>query len=292
MPKKFHIQISQRDIELLTFLDQSPFTANQLFEVCSTLARPFGNPQNLRRRLRELSQANLIRSFPYAIATNGRSPNYCKLTRNGFQVLYGHNCQMPKRRYFEAIGDAHHHHTNSLAEFLVKLETSCHQAGFILQRVSRENSICLQAGAHRLFPDCTFQIATPSKTYNFVVELDNGTERVRSNRDVESIERKIRGYDLHQANLLSSDQRRFVVLFVTTRSSVRLDNMMNAVRECVQNLDRTLFLGTDLASFVASTNPLHGKAWTDHHGRRRMLIHHKRPSKNRPTLMTPALKLC
>ena len=35
------------------------------------------------------------------------------------------------------------------------------------------------------------------RTFSFVVEFDNGTERVRSKQDVESIERKMRGYDAH-----------------------------------------------------------------------------------------------
>ena len=52
--------------------------------------------------------------------------------------------------------------------------------------------------------------------------LDNGTERIRSPQDVESIERKVRGYDLHQSSTPSFDHGRFVVLFVTTRSSDRL----------------------------------------------------------------------
>ncbi len=112
MTKKIHIQISQRDIEILTSLCRTPLTPTQLFKLSATFESPFGNPQNLRRRLRDLSAAALVRSFPYAIANGGRSPSYCRLTQKGYRTLYGVDASIPKRRYFEAVSDAHHHHTN------------------------------------------------------------------------------------------------------------------------------------------------------------------------------------
>ena len=94
-------------------------------------------------------------------------------------------------------------------------------------------------------------MATPDgRTFNFVVELDNGTERVRSRRDVESIERKLRGYDAHQAQFEALDPQRYLVLFVTTRSQQRLQHILDVATLVMQNQQRTVFIGTDLKSFL------------------------------------------
>ncbi len=60
----------------------------------------------------------------------------------------------------------------------------------------RENSLRLQVGQENLFPDCAFELHTrDGQQFNFFVELDNGTERVRSDKDADSWQRKVRLYE-------------------------------------------------------------------------------------------------
>src|SRR5690606_19981177 len=151
-------------------------------------------------RLHILEQSGYVRSWPYAMASNGRSPSYFKLTRLGYRILHGDNCVLPKRRYFEAISDAHHYHTRRLADFLIHLAVTGHRQGIARRRFAREHSVRIQSAAVTRSPDAASQLTAPGgRAFNCVVELDNGTERVRSQQDMESISRKIQGYDAHQA---------------------------------------------------------------------------------------------
>ena len=294
MTKNSTLQFSERDAEILTSLARTPLTPAQLFTLSESYEQRFHNEQNVRRRLRELRNASLLQSFPYAIASDGRSPSYFKLTRTGYRMLYGIDAPLPKRRFFEPIRDAHHHHTRCLADFIVHLSTVAHLQRFEVRHFSAENAVCIESAPFKLFPDCTFQlVAREGRTFNFMVELDNGTERVRSKIDTESIERKIRGYDRHQSKFSAIDPRRYIVLFVTTRSPARLRYMLETAQECMQNPQRTVFLGTDLATFLQCPNPLMHPIWLDNHEKERPLITGDLNAKNKKrTLLTPGLQLC
>jgi hypothetical protein len=111
------------------------------------------------------------------------------------------------------------------------------------------------------------------------VELDNGTERVRSALDTESIERKNRGYDAHQAAMAAYDPARYIVIFVTTRSQVRLGGILDAARRLVRNPQRRLFAGIALADFLASDNPLFSTCFLDPVGRNSSLIQLRRENR-------------
>jgi hypothetical protein len=294
MTKHSILQFSDRDTEILTALARTPLTPSQLFILSDSFAQPFHNEQNVRRRLRELRTASLVQSFPYAVASDGRSPNYFKLTRTGYRMFYGIDAPLPKRRFFEPIRDGHHHHTRCLADFIVHTIAVAQRNGFDVRHFSAENSVCIDVPPFKLFPDSAFQLAAPGgRTFNFVVELDNGTERVRSKIDTESIERKIRGYDRHQSAFSAIDPQRYMVLFVTTRSGSRLRYMLDLAQECMINPQRTVFLGIDLRSFLDCPNPLLHSVWLDNHGKQRPLVsgdlNATHPSR---TLLTPSLQLC
>ncbi len=294
MTKHSTLQFSDRDAEILTALSRTPLTPAQLFTLSDSFALPFHNEQNVRRRLRDLRTASLVQSFPYAVASEGRSPSYFKLTRTGYRMLYGIDAVLPKRRFFEPIREAHHHHTRCLADFIVHIIVSANRQRFNVQHFSAENTVCIEASPFKLFPDCTFQLVTPGgRAFNFMVELDNGTERVRSKMDTESIERKIRGYDRHQAMFSAIDPRRYFVLFVTTRRSERLRYMLETAQLCMENPQRTVFLGIDLPALVNCPNPLMHSVWLDNHGKTRCLVSGELTAKNTPrTLLTPGLQLC
>lgn len=272
MTNKKSLIIGPRDVELLTLIDQHPFTADQILQISETFPHPFTHVRLLRRRLSQLRGRGLVKSFPYAILSNGGSPHYWKLTRDGWKFLNGKHLATPKRRYFEATSPGHHFHTLSLAQLLTHLLIQAHRQGVELRHFARENSLKLEAAPFTLFPDCAFQLVTPDgRTFNLVVELDNGTERVRSKLDVESIERKLRGYDAHQSQFEALDPERYLVLFVTTRSQQRLKHILDLAAMVMQNPQRTVFIGSDLKTFLEN-NPFRQPMFHDHRGLKRNLI--------------------
>lgn len=114
MPKRFNTKIGPRDIDILMALDRTPLTPSQLCSLSKTFTVPFLDEHNLRRRLRRLADSSLVKSWPYAIVTDGRSPQYFKLTREGYRLLHGADAALPRRRYFEEISHGHHYHTHAL----------------------------------------------------------------------------------------------------------------------------------------------------------------------------------
>lgn len=281
------IQITERDLDVLTAIDAFPMTATQLLAFSETFPEPFTQPRLAQRRLHALERSGYVRSWPYAMASTGRSPGYYKLTRQGYKLLHGDECVLPQRRYFEPIADAHHYHTRRLAEFLIHLAVSGHRKGIGVRRFARENSIRIEADRYTLYPDAAFQLIAPDgRAFNFVVELDNGTERVRSKQDVESISRKIKGYDAHQSAFDAFDSRRYVVLFVTTRSPVRTANILRTARDLMRNPERLVFLGVDMDTFLKSDDPVRSRCFTDPRGRRFSLI----PEGSRVAIAKPTVK--
>ena len=253
MPKRFNTNIGPRDIEILTALDRTPLTPAQLCRLSQTFPLPFLDEHNLRRRLRRLANSGLVCSWPYAIVTEGRSPRYFKVTREGYRLLYGSDAALPRRRYFEEISHGHHQHTHALAETIVQIAVCGHERGVVLNQFARENSVKLEANGFAMFPDCAFRVeASDDRGFNFVVELDNGTERVRTKQDVESIERKLRGYDAHQSQFAAFSHDRYVVLFVTTRSDVRVRNILTLADNIMTNRQRTVFVGCSLDELLRS----------------------------------------
>lgn len=270
---KRNVVIGPRDLDILSALEHCPLTPAQLLKLSSTFSRPFPEEHTLRRRLRLLSHRNLLRQFPYAVASGGRSPHYARLTRDGYRLLHGPDTTLPHRRHFEAISHAHHHHTRALAEFLVHTLVSAQQVGMTVPEFSPENALKIEAGLFTLYPDSAFAVQDAAgRRFRFVVELDNGTERVRSRLDTESIERKVRGYDLHQSGIAARDPERFVVLFVCARGPDRLAHILELAGELTVNARRRVFLGTTLKEFLMSPTPLTEDCFRDIHAQPCALI--------------------
>lgn len=262
-------------------IDRHPLTPAQLCRLSNTFQRPFADEGNLRRRLRVLSDVKLIRCWPYAIASDGRSPRYFKLTQAGYRLLYGAKAPLPKRRYFQAVSPGHHHHTLCLAELLVHLIVASHRYGYAIEDFARENSVRLDvpladvtesSTLMALYPDCSFSVRKPDgRSFLFMVELDNGTERIRSPHDLSSIERKLRAYDAHQSQFEKFDPDRYLVLFVTTRSEIRVKNILTHAAAVMRHPNRTVFLGCDLQS-LKSSDPFRDAVFQDHRGLKRTLV--------------------
>ena len=281
MPNKnVRRQITPRDLDLFTAIDRHPLTAEQLLKLSETFVEAFTDVRLLRRRLRQLREAGFIQDWPYATAARGGSPHYWKLTRDGYQLLHGADAVLPTRRYFEAIAPGHHPHTQAIGDFLAHLLVAVHREGSQLRHFARENATKIEAGEFTLFPDCAFQIVHHGQPFNFLVEVDNSTESVRSTAETESIERKLRGYDLHQSRYAANDPSRYVVLFITTRSAARLNHILDLAALIQQNRQRRVFVGAGLSEFLACENPLRLAILRDHRGLKLSIVPQVSPRTN------------
>lgn len=255
MAKRVALRIGPRDLELLQALDALVLTPAQLLRLSATFTEPFPDESTVRRRLRRLRAAGFVRSFPYAVAGRGQAPAYWKLTPDGFRLLYGDEIPLPKRRTFEAIAPGRHGHTLALADVVIHLLRLARQEGFRIQHLTREGSLCIETNSFRLYPDFALQLVAQSgKCFRFLIELDNGTERVRSKEAVECLERKIRGYDSHQSQFPAYSPERYVVLFVTTRSAARVEHILDAIRAVTRNRQRRTFLTAGKDSLLQSVS--------------------------------------
>ena len=272
MAKTLQLKIGPRDIDMLSAIDRCPLTSAQLFRLCGVSSQPFSDVRDLRRRLRQLRQAGLLKSWPYAVASEGRSPHYFKLSQDGYRLLHGHDVTLPKRRFFEAISPGHNHHTMCLADIIVHLTITAQAGGHTIEQFARENSVCLKADPFTIYPDAAFVVRrSDGQTFPFCVELDNGTERVRSKLDIESIERKLRGYDAHQSQFDRFHADRYLVLLVTTRSQQRLQHMLDLAAMVMKQPNRTVFIGANLDTILPA-DPFQDALFTDHRCLKRTLI--------------------
>ena len=250
-----------RDLNILAALDRTPLTIEQLLKLSRTFAVPFTSASRVRGRLQKLREAGWVRRWRYAAATRGTPTDYYTLSPEGFHLLHGHTVPFPHKRHFSEVGIARQHHTRSLADVVVHLTVTAHEHGVRLIDFTRENSLRLSVGEASVYPDCAFQLETPSRdTFNFVVELDCGSERIRSTKEVDSLERKIRLYDQFQ----DTCPNRFRVLFVTTRSVERLDHILAAAGTLVRNPRRSLVYGATLAELLAHSDPILAPCFRDH----------------------------
>ncbi|EMI55074.1 replication-relaxation family protein [Rhodopirellula sallentina] len=274
MAKQNSVALTARDFEILTALDRTPLTPRQLQTTSQSFDQPFSDEALARRRLGKLRDAGFVQSFPYSLVSEGRAPKYWKLTRAGYRLIYGADAIMPSRRYFSEVPMGNHFHTHSIAAVIAHIVACGKRHGVEMDQFARENSFKLQAGQFQLYPDAAFRLVRKSqrdRPYSFVLELDNGTERVRSNRDTESLERKIRGYDAHQSQYKRDDPARYLVLFVTTRSKSRLDHVLAACGSLVRNPNRTTVIGTTLQTLL-DCDPFASPNQESNQGLKRTLI--------------------
>jgi hypothetical protein len=258
-------QLTDRDTEILLALDRCPLTVRQLMKLSESFnSAAFASLRSVQDRLHKLHAAGWVRGWRYATTGCGGAPEYYKLSLLGYRLLYGHQAIPPTKRYLAEIGLAHHHHTLSLSEFIVHTAVAAYRRGIRMVNFYRENTLRLAVGDEALFPDCVFELASPAgPTFNFLVELDNGTERVRSQKDTESWQRKIRLYDGLQNE---SYPHRFRVLVVTTRSGDRLRHILDAAAAGMHNPRRTLFYGVDLPDYLAEPGAVCAPCFRDHRG--------------------------
>jgi hypothetical protein len=267
--------LTARDTEILLALDRCPLTVEQVLKLSETFRQQrFTSPRSVQDRLKKLCDAGWVRRWPYATASRSGTPDYCKLTLLGYRLLYGASAKPPTKRYFNEVALAHQHHTHSLSEFVVHTLVAAHRQGVEMKHFSRENTLRLQVAQENLFPDCAFELHTrDGQQFNFLVELDNGTERVRSDKDADSWQRKIRLYEQLQDQTFP---HRFRVLVVTTRSRERLDHILAVATEHARNPRRSLFYAAHLNDYLGQSDAIRNPCFRDHQRRPVALISARR----------------
>lgn len=255
--------LTARDEEVLLALDRCPLTVQQLLKLSQTFrGSPFTSVRSVQDRLQKLREAGWVNKWVYATAGRCGAPDYYKPTLLGYRLLYGRDASAPTKRAFTEVGLAHQHHTHCLADFIVHTLVSAHRVRVCVANYSREHSLQFVLGGECLSPDCAFDLRTPwGQQFSFFVELDNATERIRSDKDTESWQRKTRLYEQLQNQ---RHPQRFRVLVVATRSHERLRNILTLAADIAHNPHRSLFYGVVLQDFLAEPNPLHHPCLLDH----------------------------
>jgi hypothetical protein len=256
--------LTGRDEEILLALDRCPLTVLQILKLSRTFHMPpFTSPRSVQDRLQKLREAGWVNKWTYATVGRCGAPDYYKLTPLGYRLLYGHRAAPPAGRHFSEIGIARHHHSHALADFVVHTAVAAHRSAARMVNFARENALRLTVGPEAVFPDCAFDLhASDGRQLSFVVELDNGSERVRSDRDAESWQRKIRLYEHLQDQ---QHPQRFRVLVVATRSRYRLQNILTLAATLARNPHRSLFCGVLLQDYLAEPNALRHPCFLNHH---------------------------
>ncbi len=265
--------LTARDEDILAAVDRCPLTVEQLLKVSRTFAEPFCSESRVRGRLQALRRAGWVRRWRYATASRGAAPDYYRLTLAGYRLLYGPDARRVTKRQFSEIGVARQQHTRALADFIAHTLVAAHARALAVVDFCRENTLCLEVGGASLFPDSAFAIRQAGRQFNFMVELDNGTERVRSPRDAESWERKLRLYEAYQ----DQTSTRLRVLIVSTRSRQRADYIRRTAATLAHNPQRMLAYSTHLATYLAEPDAICSACFTDHHGRQVALLPVLRP---------------
>jgi len=255
--------LTDRDVEILEALNRCPLTVIQLLKLSRTFpGQPFTSVRSVQDRLQKLRQAGWVQSWPYAFVSRGGAPDYYRLTLLGFRLLEGETTPPPAKRHFSEIHIARHHHTHSLTEFVVHTLVAAHRRGLFLKNLYRENTLALRVDGDTAYPDSVFEIHTrDGRQFNFLVELDNGTERVRSDKDTESWQKKIRRYNVLQDRNYPD---RFRVLVVCTRCSGRLRSILKLAAEHATNPQRALIYGVHLDEYLNQPDALCHPCFRNH----------------------------
>lgn len=254
--------LTPRDREILLALDRCPLTARQLLRLSKAFSSPFTSERKLRARMQVMAESGRVFRWHLAIAGRG-CPTCYSLTRYGHRLVHGSKATPPGRRAFRPVGIAHQDHTFALAEFIVHTAIAAAQGGIGLTEFSRENMLALVVDNERRYPDSAFTLVQPEGgRFRYFVELDNGSERIRSDKETESLTQKIRFYEALQ----DRSAERFRVLFVGTRSQDRIGHILDLARDLARNPHRSLVYAINLAAYLAEPDALCAPCFLDHRG--------------------------
>ena len=206
-----------------------------------------------------LATAGLLRRWWYATQGPG-GISYYTLSPESARLLAGE--EAPPPRYYSPIGVSRHFHTQCLQEFLVHTNASAHRGGILVTDFAPENALELAVGMKRLCPDAAFSLVVPElPTLRYYVEIDTGTEPVRSDKPRDSFQRKLEFYER-----LRDTGQRFRVLGIVTNGSARVDHLLELAAQVVHQPRRTVFYAIQLDDYLAQEHPLQAACFRNHRG--------------------------
>jgi hypothetical protein len=274
------IHVKQRDRETLSLLSWTQASArlilktSEAFELPET-EEPFRDERRVRERMQVLVRAGLLRFAPIAAASGGVE-NWYRLTMEGFRTVHDIG-PLPVKTLFEPIRVSRQEHTTRLAELIAQTVVDCHRQRTKIEEFRRENELEITGGSRVQYPDCFFRLARSGRQFNFMFELDNGTEPVDSSQP-HSIREKILTYEAHQdyvLRLFASQSKganpRFRVVFLT-RTAERAENILALAAQLAANRDRLLCYAAPLDDYVAEADVLQRDIFLDHHGNWQRLV--------------------
>ena len=272
MASKSTIYLTARDNEVLDALIKTPLDARQLLRMSRCFMQPFTHERLVRRRMTQLVTAGMASCYQYATFGAG-AVNYYKPTKLGYQLAQGVKGNVPSRSFFGPVSMSLQEHTRAISDFIVKMHVDAFQQGIRVRGFYRENGLELHLGSRSLKPDCAFQLLDrEGQSYNYLVEIDCGTEPVRSTKQRESLEQKIRFYDDYQ----DQSDKRFRVLMLFAQPSSRMEHFCNAAVQCVRNPNRTLFYSTTIPDFIHCDDALTEPIFLDRNQRLRSVVPSRR----------------
>ena len=199
-----NIRLTERDHDILRLLDRTPASSALILKASSCFAATFEDLRRVRERMQALAAGGWVRSSPMA-TTSRRAANWHRLTPDGYRLLYGADAVLPHKTTFMPMPPSRQEHTLWLAEVIVQTMVVAERSLLSINDYRRENSVVLSLGSETLKPDGSMQLQTADgRQFNFFLELDNGTEPVRSPQQRQSLERKIRFYERLQDAVLAN----------------------------------------------------------------------------------------
>lgn len=252
MPKA---NLTNRDLELFSYLLHLPLTANQAYRLSQTFTEPFQSERVVFRRLSKLASAGYLRRYYFAFPASGRNPAYWRLTSlaiNHLNVTKDGTAIKKSRR--TSIGVSLHFHSHHVSEVAIQLLLSAKQNGIRVDSFEVEKAIQFNESGEVIVPDISLLLTCPEgKVYCYFVELDTGSERVNTlQRLPSSIKKKLDFYERYR----QSQNQTFRVLFVTTSSQQRATNILNFSHSLAQNKAAQLVCAADFESVIASQDIL------------------------------------
>ena len=280
MANTFEPQKQERDHYLLSALYLTPLTIPQLLELSRTWPAPFFAWDTLYHRLEKLRGGRWVRRWPYAIAIDG-AKTYYKLTPAGYRTLVGNDAARAPGRYsFSQM--THPWHTYWLARFIVKTLVTARRFGVTLEECYPDNTVPLAGDTSALYPDFLITVvAHDGRRYHYCIELDNATQSIRSETNLDALEWKIRRYEAWQYAAAERGEN-FRVLFATTGSLPHAKNIVAVAADILLDPRRELVLSCRLQDYLAAPNPFTQPVWLSQRGQRAAMIPRYAVASRRP----------
>lgn len=269
MAKFSRRQITARDREILCSLYRDPKTPDQLLRESVVFNEPFHTQLRLQVRLKQLTDAGILKRWRYFDGTDGAAPYYYKLSREGFRLVAGPDALPPTKRYFAEISPSLHRHHRAVADCNIQMLVSARQSRIRIAEFHPQDSLVLSIGNERVIPDSTWQLVPQNERHHrFYFEIDCSTESLVSQHQSNTLEQKIRRYEaLHYKS-----PQPFRVVFVFTQSTDRRDHFLKLAAKVVKNSHRVIFYGAVLHDFVTAVDVLHAPVCHDQNSANTSLI--------------------